>query len=84
VVSERVARLRQLSLEAKPQICLERAELVTEIDREIPAPGAGFRAPVRTQGHLDRRGRADRRRKGPESQSDPHLSGAVLPQLGGP
>jgi formate C-acetyltransferase len=37
VVSERVARLRQLSLEAKPQICLERAELVTEIDREIPA-----------------------------------------------
>lgn len=37
MVSERVARLRQLSLEAKPQICLERAELVTEIDREIPA-----------------------------------------------
>ncbi|MGA2111088.1 MAG: trans-4-hydroxy-L-proline dehydratase [Anaerolineales bacterium] len=36
-MSERVARLRQLSLEAKPQICLERAELVTEIDREIPA-----------------------------------------------
>jgi len=37
VISERVARLRRQSLEARPQICIERAELMTEIDRKSPA-----------------------------------------------
>ncbi|MGD0575957.1 MAG: trans-4-hydroxy-L-proline dehydratase [Anaerolineales bacterium] len=36
-MSERVARLRRQSLEARPQICIERAELMTEIDRKSPA-----------------------------------------------
>ena len=34
MISERVARLRRQSLEARPQICIERAELMTEIDRK--------------------------------------------------
>ena len=37
MISERVARLRRQSLEARPQICIERAELMTEIDRKSPA-----------------------------------------------
>jgi formate C-acetyltransferase len=44
VVSERVKRLRQQSLDARPCISTERAELMTEIDRRSPAP---ISAPMR-------------------------------------
>ncbi|MGA2820942.1 MAG: trans-4-hydroxy-L-proline dehydratase [Anaerolineales bacterium] len=44
MVSERVKRLRQQSLDARPCISTERAELMTEIDRRSPAP---ISAPMR-------------------------------------
>jgi pyruvate formate-lyase/glycerol dehydratase family glycyl radical enzyme len=38
MISERVARLRQQSLDARPHISTERAELVTEADRQAVGP----------------------------------------------
>lgn len=42
-MTPRVARLRQRSLEARPYISSERAELVTEIDRSLPLVPAPIR-----------------------------------------
>ena len=60
-MTDRVARLRQLSLETKPSLSTERAELMTEFYRHAPAvplpdpAGALASAPDGAQGDLHRR-----------------------------
>ena len=59
MISERVARLRQRSLDAKPCISTERAELMTEVlsaadrpDVRADAPRAGVSIPAGAQNDL--------------------------------
>ena len=89
-MTERVARLRQQSLDRKPTLSSERAELMTAFYRDAPAVSAAdpprpvVPVPDRAQGALHPPRRADRRRARPGAESDAHLPRAVLPHARGP
>ncbi len=77
-MNERVERLRQLSLDAKPTISAERAQLLTKFYKENEAKysvpvtaGHGFQISVRAQDDLHRRRRAHRRRARPPPSVTP-------------
>ena len=90
VMTERVARLRQESLDRKPTLSTERAELMTAFYREAPAaPLPILRAllapvPDGAEGALHPARRAHRRRARAGAEGHAHLPGAVLPHARGP
>ena len=89
-MTERVARLRQESLDRKPTLSSERAELMTAFYRDAPAAPLPILRARSFQYLMEHKalcilpGRADRRRARPGAEGDAHLPRAVLPHAGGP
>ncbi len=90
-MSTRVARLRQQSLDAKPTLSPERAELMTRFYQEhtarLSAPVERARSFEYLLAHKTiciNDGELIVGEKGTRSKSDPHLSRTVLPLAQGP
>ena len=87
MMTERVARLRRESLDAKPSISTERAMLVTEAyagtGEDLPAPlrrAAAFRHLMERKTIYIGEGELIVGEKGPSAESDADLPRALLPQ----